>query len=104
MSDLWIIIVVGVGTYLTRASFIVALADRDLPVFLVRAMRNVAPAVLAALVASLLVGDRGVAGLAQPAEVVALSTAGLVAYRTKNVPVTLVTGMVVLWLMRWLLP
>lgn len=93
--------VVGLGTYVTRASFIVTLADRDLPPFVVRLMRNVAPAVLAALVASILVGDEGIGGLAQPVALASLASAALLAVRTRNLFYSLGTGMVVFWLLSW---
>ncbi|MDH3498572.1 MAG: AzlD domain-containing protein [Acidimicrobiia bacterium] len=101
MSAWFAAAIVGLGTYLTRASFLVTLADRDLPPVMIHAMRNVAPAVLAALVASILVGERGVAGLAQPVELVALSVALVVAARTRNLTATLATGMAAFWIARW---
>ena len=98
MSDVLAVVVVGLGTYLTRASFILLLAGRELPPVLQRAVRNVGPAVLAALVASLLVGSDGIAGLAPSVELVALIASGLVAWRTKNVIAALGVGMVALWI------
>lgn len=97
MTALLATVIVGVGTYLSRASFILTLADRDLPLFLKRAMRNVGPAVLAALVASLLVGDEGLSGLAPSPETVSLVIAGGVAWKTRNVVATLVAGMISIW-------
>lgn len=98
MIDLLAIVAVGIGTYATRASFIIVLAERGLPPLLQRAVRNVGPAVLAALVASLLVGERGLAGLAPSVELVSLMAGGVVAWRLKNVIAGLVIGMVVLWI------
>lgn len=104
MSLFWVTlvatVVVGAGTYLTRASFIVALANRELPPNLRTALQFVAPAVLAALVVSLLFGGEGGSdsGLA---EVVALGVGGLVGWRTKSLVWVLVAGMVTLWLLDW---
>lgn len=92
------VIVVGVGTYATRSSFILLLANRTLPPLLQRAVRNVGPAVLAALVATLLVGERGVAGLAPSIELLALTLACLASWRTKSVIPGLVVGMAALWI------
>ena len=97
MSDAIAIVLVGVGTYATRASFIILLANRELPHVLRRAVGNVGPAVLAALVASLLVGEEGITGLTPSAELGSLIAAGLVAWRFTNVIAGLVVGMVVLW-------
>ena len=99
MSFLVAVLVVGAGTYLTRASFILLLANRDMPQLLQRAARNVGPAVLAALVASLLVGDRGITGLAPSIEVTSLAVAALAVWRTENVIVGLSAGMVTLWVL-----
>ena len=90
-------VLVGLGTYLSRASFIVTLADRDLPPVAIRAMRNVGPAVLSALLASIVVGDRGLPGLWQPLELTALAVAALVAVRTRNLTFVLISGMVAFW-------
>jgi len=73
----------------------------DLPVR--RALRNVGPSVLAALVASLLVGDAGLAGLAPSRHIAALALAGFVAWRTRNVIWTLVTGMSAIWILNALI-
>ncbi len=101
--NLWIAsVMVGVGTYLTRASFILALADRDLPPIVQRAMRSVGPAVLAALVAALVVGDSGIIGLWKPVELASLAAAAGVALRFHNLPAALAAGMGTLWLLRWL--
>ncbi len=50
-------LVVGVGTYVSRAIFIVGVGSRELPHEVERFVRNIGPAVLAALVAQILVGD-----------------------------------------------
>jgi branched-subunit amino acid transport protein len=93
-------VLVGVGTYLTRASFIVTLADRDLPPIAIRAMRNVGPAVLSALLASIVVGDQGLAGLWQPVELASLLVAAVTAVRTRNLTVVLAAGMLTFWTLR----
>lgn len=46
--------VAGVGTYLLRGLFVFVVGDRTLPPAAERALRNIGPAVLAALTASLL--------------------------------------------------
>jgi branched-subunit amino acid transport protein len=98
VTDLLAVLVVGLGTYATRASFIITLADRPLPPLLQRAVRNVGPAVLSALVASLLVGEEGITGLAPSVELAALAAGGLVAWRWKNIVLGLTAGMAVLWI------
>ena len=91
--------VLGVGaiTYAMRAGLILALADAELPAPLLRALRFVAPAVLAALTVSLIANpdapNRGIT----LAEIAGLMVAVPVAWRTKNLIVTLVTGMGTFW-------
>ncbi len=97
MSDLWItILVAGVGTYLLRASFL-AFADRlvDLPPLVERVLRQIPPAVLAALVVPQLVRPEGSLDLRQP-ELLAGMLAAIVSWKTRNIAATLVTGMAVL--------
>lgn len=50
--------VAGVGTYLLRGLFVFVVGNRPLPPGVERALRNIGPAVLAALTASLLTSTR----------------------------------------------
>ncbi len=95
------VLVVGALTYSARAGLIVLLADRTMPAEVQRAVRYVGPAVLSALVVSLLAGGAGVSGV-EWSEVVALAAGCLVAARTKNLIAALAAGMVVLWVLIWL--
>jgi branched-subunit amino acid transport protein len=98
---LLIIVLVGVGSYLFRSVFILALSDRTPPPVVSKALRNVGPAVLSALVATDLWGTNAPA-VGTP-EMVGVVAAGLAAWRTRNLIVAVVVGMVVRWvLMAWL--
>jgi branched-subunit amino acid transport protein len=92
------VLTVGLLTYASRAGLIVALADRALPAELLRALRFVGPAVLSALVVSLLAEGEGVSGI-DLEEVAAIVAGGVVAWRTRNLIASLVVGMAVLWLL-----
>ena len=95
-------LVVGIGTYITRAVFILAMAKRRIPDGVLLALQFVAPAVLASLIVDLLInGDGGVA-FGVP-EVIALGAGGFVAFKTKNHILTLLVGMTVFWVLRWIL-
>lgn len=97
MSDVWLtILVAAVGTYALRASFL-ALADRlvDLPEAVERVLRQIPPAVLAALTVPALVRPEGSFDLWQP-ELLAGVLAAIVSWRTRNIALTLVVGMGVL--------
>lgn len=91
-----IVVLVAAITYSMRASVIVALAGREIPLPLARALRQVGPAVLAALAINLAAGGEGEVGMSV-AEGAALCVSGVVAWRTKQVVVALAVGMVVLW-------
>ncbi len=103
MRGIWPILLLGIGTYLSRASFIVLLGKRIVPPRLERALRNVGPAVLASLVAGLMVGDEGISGLRMTPESVALAVAIIVAWWTRNMTWTLVAGMSAVWVFGFLL-
>lgn len=93
-----IILAIGLGTYLTRLSFVAVFGRYGVPEWLQTPLRYVAPAILAAIVAPAVVSPGGVVDLstANPkfaAGIVAL----LVALRTKSVLWTIVAGMAALW-------
>ncbi len=97
MSDAWLTIALAsLGTFVLRASFLV-FAGRlvDLPPLTQRILRQIPPAVLAALVVPSLVRPEGSIDLWQP-RLLAGVVAALVSWRTRNVGLTLVVGMAVL--------
>ena len=99
MVDLAAIAVVGIGSYIFRALFIIALARKRIPEPVLVALQFVAPAVMAALIVALLTDSAGNVAIGIP-EVAAFVVGGAVAYRTKNHVWTLFAGMTVYWLVR----
>lgn len=99
MTDFVAILIVGVGTYVMRAVFIVALANKRIPEAVLVALRYVGPAVLTALVVGLLADADGKVDIGLP-ELSGFLAGGLVAYRTRSQVWTLVAGMVVFWVVR----
>lgn len=102
MSNLAIVLVIGVGSYLLRLSFIGVLGTRPMPMWAQRPLKFVAPAVLAALVlpAVLLVdGQADISPAGNPRFLAAL-VAGLVAWRLKNVAGVIIVGMGLLWILQ----
>lgn len=97
MSAFLVILAVGIGTYLMRSLFVLALANRKIPPAIVRALDYVAPAVLSALVISLVVDTSGRLTVGMP-EIVALVAGGLTVWKSRNFLLSAVVGMVVLWL------
>lgn len=99
MADLIAIAVVGVGSYVFRALFILALAKRRIPEAVLLALQFVAPAVMAALIVALLIDSEGNVAIGIP-EIAAFVIGGAVAHRTRNHIWTLFAGMAVFWVMR----
>lgn len=102
---IWLVILItGLVTYAFRLSFIVALERMQMPALLQRALGYVPAAVLSAIVVPELVlhGDNLDPSPTNP-RLVAGIVAALVAWRTRNVLLTIVVGMVVLLLMQMLL-
>jgi branched-subunit amino acid transport protein len=89
--------VIALGTYLLRAAPMLLLADRRLPIPVQRALRNVGPAVLAALVA-VTVAAGNESGQVPWAEMLALAAAGLVAWWRRNLIWSLAAGMGTFWI------
>jgi branched-subunit amino acid transport protein len=97
MTNFAAILIVGIGTYFFRSVFIVGVADRTVPPNLVRALEFVAPAVISALVISLLVDNTGSVAAGVP-EVAALAAGGLAGWKTRNLIYTVLAGMAVFWI------
>ena len=104
-TALWLtILAIGVLTFGIRLSFI-ALTDRiALPPFALRVLRFVPVAVLTAIIVPELVLPSGTLDLSlNNARLIAGALAVVVAWRTRNVALTLVVGMVALWLLQFVL-
>lgn len=92
-------VVVGIGTYLMRSGFILAVADRHFPPRVREGLGYVAPSVMAALVVSLTLEGSSPAGWV---ELAAILVGGVVGWRTRSLPAVLVAGMATLWVLRFL--
>ncbi len=93
--ELWIIILGGmVVTYLIRLSFFLFIPPDRMPEWVQRGLRYVPPAVLAALIApDLLLLDGALRLSFDNHRLVAGSIAALVAWRTRNTWLTIVSGL-----------
>ncbi len=99
MTDFLAVVVVGLGTYASRAVFVLALANRRIPDPVMVALQFVAPAVLGALIVALLTDADGNVAIGL-AELGAFLAGGTVAFKTRNHIYTLIAGMGVFWLVR----
>ncbi len=100
--DIWIIIVlIGLITLAIRLSFILLFGIIEVPPALRRALRFVPPAVLSAIILpELLLRDGQVSLSLGNERLLAGGVAMVVAWRTKNVLLTIAVGMAALWLLR----
>jgi len=102
---MWIAVgVIGVGTYVTRLSFIAFFGEREMPVWLELPLRYVAPAVLGAIVLPAVVRPEGAVALLPTVNprFLAGAIAAFVAYKWRNVSLVVAVGMGSLWLLDWL--
>jgi branched-subunit amino acid transport protein len=93
MNRTWTAIVLaGIGTFAMRASFL-AFAHRlvDVPPWAQRILRQIPPAALAALVIPAMIRPHDAIDLTQPRLVAGL-LAAVIAWRTKNIALTLIVG------------
>lgn len=89
--------IVAVGTLLMRSSLVAILGGVTIPVRLAQALRLVAPAVLAGLVSQGLFLDAGAVRTFSSWHIAA-AAAGLVAWKTRSIALTLIVGMAAVWI------
>jgi len=99
---LWLtIIAAGLITFAIRLSFILLWGRVDIPLWLQRSLRFVPPAVLTAIIFPELFLPSGSLNLSLGnARLIAGILAGLVAWRTRNIILTILVGMGVLLLLQ----
>ena len=99
---LWLILLCsGILTYATRLSFILLFGKVEVPVFLQHALRFVPIAVLSAIILpALLIHDNALDLSLHNARLIAGAVATVVAWRTKNILLTIIAGMTILWLLQ----
>ncbi len=101
--NIWLVLILGgLGTYLIRLSFILIFQRFQMPGFMVRILRLVPPAVFSAIVLpELLVRDGGIQISFMNLRLVAGLLAAVIALKTRNILITIASGMVILWLLQY---
>jgi Predicted membrane protein len=102
---IWLLILgIGLATYATRLSFILFLGQAEMPTLLLRILRFVPIAVLTAIIVPQLVLPQGIIDLSlkNPRWIAGL-LAAVIAWKTRNIFLTIVVGMVGLWILQALL-
>jgi len=99
---LWLtILFMGLVTYAIRLSLIGLMGGVEIPALVRRALRLVPPAVLSAIIGPEVLRPNGVLDLSlDNARLLAAVLAAVVAWRTKNVVLTVAVGMVGLWILQ----
>lgn len=99
-AEIWaIIILMGIGTYLIRFSFLGPLGRWQMPPWALRLLRYTPVAVLPGMVAPLVLWPAATGGEPDLARLLAAGTTLLVGYLTKNVMFAIPSGAGVLYLM-----
>jgi branched-subunit amino acid transport protein len=94
------IVAIGLLTFTYRWSFVILFERLTVPPWLQRMLRFVPIAALTAIITPELLIQQGALNLsALNTRLIAGAIASLVAYKTRNVLVTIVVGMLVLWLL-----
>jgi branched-subunit amino acid transport protein len=99
---LLVLIVIGIATYAIRSSFFILSGQLELPKVIKDGLQFIPAAVLTALIVPALARQEGVLQLSwhNPRLFAGLLAIG-VAYKTKNVLLTLAVGMLVLWILQF---
>lgn len=104
MNTWLLILAIGATTYAIRLSFVTIFGKREIPAFVLRVLRFVPMAVLSAIIwpQLFLVNTSLDLSPANPRWLAGI-IAGLVAWRTRNVLLTIGVGMAALWILQWIL-
>jgi len=104
--NVWLLLIsMGLVTYAIRLSLIVLIGRVDVPPLIQRALLFVPPAVLSAIIFPELLRPGGTLDLSLGnVRLLAGVLAALVAWRTKNVLLTIGVGMVALWVLQVVVP
>ncbi len=104
MKIWWILILGGLATYLTRLSMILLFSHWEIPAWVRRALRLVPAAVFSAIIAQEVLSQNGELNLGwgNP-RILAAALAIGVAWKTRSVLLTILVGMVTLWVLKWVM-
>ena len=101
--NFWLVMLfAGLATYAIRLAFILFIGRRHIPIVLLRALRFVPPAVLTAIIFPEVVMPGGNLNLSfENPRLLSGLLAILVAWRTRNVLLTILVGMLSLWAIQY---
>lgn len=103
-TTLWIVIVLlGLGTFLIRYSFLGLIGGRNLPAWILRHLRYTAVAVMPGLIAPMVVWPAATNGNLDAPRLIAALVAFAIGIASRSVVGTVIGGMAALYLMQYLL-
>jgi branched-subunit amino acid transport protein len=103
-TTLWtVIVVLAIGTYLIRFSFLGLLGNRALPGWMLRALRYTPMAVLPGLVAPAVLWPAATGGETDPARLIAAMVTILVGILSRNLLIAIISGGAALYAVPWLM-
>ncbi|MDO5641280.1 MAG: AzlD domain-containing protein [Paracoccus sp. (in: a-proteobacteria)] len=92
-TEVWLIIILlGLGTFLMRYSFLGAIGNRPMPVWVLRMLRYTPVAVLPALAAPLVVWPAATEGQTDPARLAAAGATMIVGYLSRSALAAIIAG------------
>lgn len=101
--EIWaIIVIMGIGTFLIRFSFLGLIGDRKMPDWVLRHLRYTPVAILPGLVAPLILWPEATGGAPDPVRLTAAAATIGVAWWRKDMMLGAVAGGVTLGLFHWL--
>jgi branched-subunit amino acid transport protein len=100
MTAWTVIIIAGIATFAMRFVFIALFGKVGIPEWLEKALRYVAPSVLAAITVPAIIAPGGVLTLWSPLLPAAI-IGGLAAWLTKSIGAAILFGMTALWFIQW---
>lgn len=99
--EIWFIIIgLGVGTFLLRFSFLGLIGSRELPVFFQRMLRYTAVAVLPGIVAPLVLWPAAAGGATDPARLIAAGVTAGLGWYLRNMLLAILGGAVTFFLLQ----
>lgn len=102
-AEIWtIIIVMGVGTFLIRFSFLGLIGERPMPAFVLRLLRYTPVAVLPGMVAPLVLWPAATDGQFDPVRVLAAFATVFIGVWTRNVLWSILGGAVTFYAGTWI--
>lgn len=100
----WLVVVVlGLGTYLIRFSFLGLLGNRPLPIWLIRALRYTAVAVLPALVAPAVLWPPATGGTPDPLRLLIIAVTLMAGALSRSMIGAIAAGGIAFYALPWLL-